>query len=158
MSAPSGTVSLDQLSLEQLSQVRTQLEQELKHLTQAFGDLKQAQAKFAGCIDSLDAVKPANKDKKVLIPLTSSLYVPGRIKDTENVLVDIGTGYFVEKNTKEAKSLYNSKVLSLKSNLATLQGQVEKKQDNFQACTEMMRMKMAQQQRAAAAAGGSKDD
>jgi prefoldin alpha subunit len=36
-------------------------------------------------------------DKKVLIPLTSSLYVPGRIKDTENVLVDIGTGYFVEK-------------------------------------------------------------
>lgn len=36
-------------------------------------------------------------DKKVLIPLTSSLYVPGKIKDTENVIVDIGTGYFVEK-------------------------------------------------------------
>lgn len=36
-------------------------------------------------------------DKKILIPLTSSLYVPGRIKDTDNVLVDVGTGYFVEK-------------------------------------------------------------
>lgn len=36
-------------------------------------------------------------DKKILIPLTSSLYIPGRIKDTENVLVDVGTGYFVEK-------------------------------------------------------------
>ncbi|GAA5935229.1 hypothetical protein JCM3775_007239 [Rhodotorula graminis] len=159
MSAPAGTVSLDQLSLEQLSQVRTQLEQELKHLTQAFGDLKQAQSKFAGCIDSLESIKPANKEKKILIPLTSSLYVPGRIKDTDNVLVDIGTGYFVEKNTKEAKTLYNSKVLALKSNLTTLQGQIEKKQDNFQACTEMMRMKMAQQQQQqAAAAGGSKGE
>ena len=36
-------------------------------------------------------------DKKILIPLTSSLYVPGRIKDTENVIVDVGTGYYVEK-------------------------------------------------------------
>jgi hypothetical protein len=36
-------------------------------------------------------------EKKILIPLTSSLYVPGRIKDTENVLVDVGTGYFVDK-------------------------------------------------------------
>lgn len=97
-------------------------------MTAAFGDLKQAQSKFMACMESLDAIKPANKgepprllpdlaqccwrfsspysrsyrpvlvaDKKVLIPLTSSLYVPGRIKDTENVLVDIGTGYFVEK-------------------------------------------------------------
>lgn len=36
-------------------------------------------------------------DKKILIPLTSSLYVPGRLKDAENVIVDVGTGYFVEK-------------------------------------------------------------
>lgn len=42
-------------------------------------------------------VEPLFADKKVLIPLTSSLYVPGKIKDTDNVIVDIGTGYFVEK-------------------------------------------------------------
>ncbi|GAA5917940.1 hypothetical protein JCM6882_004133 [Rhodosporidiobolus microsporus] len=155
---PPGTVSLEDLSLEQISQVRTQLEQELKHLTQAFGDLKQAQSKFMACMESIDSIKPANKDKKVLIPLTSSLYVPGRIKDTENVLVDIGTGYFVEKPTKAAKTLYNTKILALKSNLATLQAQIEKKQDNFTACSEMMRVKLAQQQQAAAAGGGAKDD
>lgn len=154
------------------------------------------------CMDSLDSIKPDNKgeseprplprppltapspcclaDKKVLIPLTGSLYVPGRIADPENVLVDIGTGYFVEKvglrtlltfppsdrseltpsalqETKQAKALYNAKVLALKSNLATLQQQIEKKQDNFTACGEMMRVKMAQQQQAQAA-GGTKDD
>jgi hypothetical protein len=33
-----------------------------------------------------------------------------------------------------------------KSNLATLQQQIETKQSNFEACTQMMRVKMAQQQ------------
>ncbi|GAA5966743.1 hypothetical protein JCM3765_000932 [Sporobolomyces pararoseus] len=153
--APPGTVSLEDLTLEQIAGVRQQLEQELKHLTQAFGELKAAQSKFLACMESLDSIKPANKDKKVLIPLTSSLYVPGKIQDTENVIVDIGTGYFVEKPTKAAKTLYNTKVLALKSNLATLQQQIEKKQDNFNSCGEMMRVKMAQQQQLQAQQGDS---
>jgi prefoldin alpha subunit len=49
-------------------------------------------------------------------------------------------------------------VLALKSNLATLQQQIEKKQDNFTACGEMMRVKMAQQQQAQAAGDGPKDE
>lgn len=83
--APPGTVSLQDLSAEQIAQVRSQLEQvralrlssphrrpltplirldplqELKHLTTAFGDLKSAQSKFMACMESLDSVKPANK-------------------------------------------------------------------------------------------------
>jgi hypothetical protein len=35
--------------------------------------------------------------KTVLVPLTNSLYVPGKIRDSENVLIDVGTGYFVKK-------------------------------------------------------------
>jgi hypothetical protein len=33
----------------------------------------------------------------VLVPLTNSLYVPGKLLDTEHVLVDVGTGYYVKK-------------------------------------------------------------
>lgn len=32
----------------------------------------------------------------LLLPLTSSLYVPGALAETEKVLIDIGTGYYVE--------------------------------------------------------------
>ncbi|ORY80262.1 putative prefoldin subunit 5, partial [Leucosporidium creatinivorum] len=151
MAAPAGQISLEELSVQQLSQVKEQLEEELKHLTDGFGNLKQAQSKFMACMEALDSIKPENKDKKILIPLTSSLYVPGRIKDTENVLVDVGTGYFVEKPTKAAKTTYNTKILALKSNLATLQGQIEKKQENYNSTIEILRMKLAQQQRAGAA-------
>lgn len=36
-------------------------------------------------------------DKTILVPLTNSLYVPGKLADTEHVIVDIGTGYYVKK-------------------------------------------------------------
>ena len=31
------------------------------------------------------------------MPLTSSLYVPGKLADAESVVVDVGTGYYVKK-------------------------------------------------------------
>ena len=36
-------------------------------------------------------------DKTILVPLTSSLYVPGKLADPENVIVDVGTEYYVKK-------------------------------------------------------------
>lgn len=38
--------------------------------------------------------------KKMLVPLTASLYVPGTLDDSEKVLVDVGTGYFIEVSPK----------------------------------------------------------
>jgi prefoldin alpha subunit len=38
----------------------------------------------------------AGKDD-ILVPLTSSLYVRGKLADREKVLVDVGTGFYVEK-------------------------------------------------------------
>lgn len=37
------------------------------------------------------------KKNEILVPLTSSLYVKGELADREKVLVDVGTGFFVEK-------------------------------------------------------------
>jgi prefoldin alpha subunit len=35
--------------------------------------------------------------KPILVPLTTSLYVPGTLADSDNVIVDVGTGFYVEK-------------------------------------------------------------
>lgn len=37
------------------------------------------------------------KKNEVLDSSTSQMYVPGSLNDVENVLVDVGTGYYVEK-------------------------------------------------------------
>lgn len=71
--------------------------QELDHLTNSFGQLKQAQGKFRSCVNDIDALTPDTLDREVLVPLTSSLYVPGKLGDTSHLIVDVGTGYYVKK-------------------------------------------------------------
>ena len=39
--------------------------------------------------------------KDVLVPLTSSLYVSGTLGNPDNVMVDIGTGYYVEVRSEK---------------------------------------------------------
>lgn len=47
---------------------------------------------------------------EVLVPLTSSMYVTGRLADANNVLVDIGTGYYAQKNIEDAKDYFKRRV------------------------------------------------
>lgn len=41
--------------------------------------------------------KHTTGSKSVLVPLTNSLYVSGELTSTETVLVDVGTGFMIEK-------------------------------------------------------------
>ncbi|TKY85070.1 hypothetical protein EX895_006150 [Sporisorium graminicola] len=133
-------VDLMSLDVQQLLEVKKQLETEVQHLTSSFGQLKAAQAKFKSCIDSVATIKPENKDKTTLIPLTSSLYVPGKLSDLDNVIVDVGTGYFVEKSTSDATKMYQEKVEFLTKNLEQLQETVLRQQENLQTTVEMIRL------------------
>lgn len=36
-------------------------------------------------------------ERSILVPLTNSLYVRGELSDPKHVIVDVGTGFYVEK-------------------------------------------------------------
>ena len=95
-------VNLDTLSVQQLSQVKKQLDEEIEHLTSSFTQLHAAQAKFRECLRCVGAPKQGassalQNDKSVLVPLTNSLYVRGTLTNADHVLVDVGTGFYIEK-------------------------------------------------------------
>ncbi|KAG8944625.1 subunit of tubulin prefoldin [Tulasnella sp. 424] len=148
-------VSVTDLDLPQLSEVKKQLDEELSHLSSSFAQLSKAQAKFKACIENVAEVNPNNKDKTILIPLTNSLYVPGKLKDPENVIIDVGTGYYVKKSRDDARKHYQKKADFVKSNLEKLQETIEKKQENMNFLLNVMQVKMAQQQRQGAAPSAS---
>jgi prefoldin alpha subunit len=54
----------------------------------------------------------------MLVPLTSSLYIPGKLQDIKKVMVDIGTGYYVEKSVTDADAFLKGKCAYLQKNLA----------------------------------------
>lgn len=133
MSAGGAQVDLTKLTVEQLQEIRKQLDQELEYMTNSHMQLRQAKAKFLSCIDSIKGTfKPSNDGKQILVPLTSSLYVPANVHTTpDKVIVDIGTGYYVEKKSEDAIKFYTKKVGFLETNIGDLEKIINAKGQNI---------------------------
>ncbi|KAF8628173.1 hypothetical protein AX15_004054 [Amanita polypyramis BW_CC] len=142
------TISVSDLDIAQLADVKKQLDEELTHLTNSFAQLKQVQAKFKACIKNVEEIKPQNKDKTILVPLTNSLYVPGKLCDVDHVMVDVGTGYYVRKTRKQAAKHYTDKVGYIQTNIETLEETLQKKRDNLNYLTTVMQSKIQNQAQA----------
>ena len=87
-------------------------------------------------------LNPQPSDKPLLVPLTSSLYVPGKLSDTDHVIVDVGTGFYVEKTTDDAQKFYNGKVEELETNIKELENIVNGKANNLRVVEEVLRQKV----------------
>ncbi|XP_037949970.1 probable prefoldin subunit 5 [Teleopsis dalmanni] len=115
MASTSGTempeqIDLSKLSLEQLFQIKQELEQEFSGIQESLQTLYNCKAKYASSKEALEAFQPEWENRQILVPLTSSMYVPGRIKDLDNFVLDIGTGYYVEKNLNDSKDYFKRRV------------------------------------------------
>lgn len=138
MSAGGAQVDLTQLNVEQLQEVRKQLDQELEYMTNSHMQLRQAKAKFTSCADCIKSTfKPSNDGKQILVPLTSSLYVPANVHtNPDKVIVDVGTGYYVEKKAEDAIKFYTKKVGFLETNIGDLERIINAKGQNINCeCT-----------------------
>merc|ERR1719188_327758 len=72
--------------------------------------------RFSASVDTLKSVVPENQGKPVLVPLTSSLYVDGEMSNTSTVVVDVGTGYFIEMSVAKAKKFCDKRMKMLSGN------------------------------------------
>jgi prefoldin alpha subunit len=89
------------------------------------------------------------------VPLTSSLYVPGTLADPDHVIVDVGTGFYVEKSTDDAQKFYTSKIEELGKNIKDLESIVNGKANNLRVVEEVLRQKVLAEQGGKASAGSS---
>ena len=46
-------------------------------------------------------IKVEDDQPEILIPLSNSLYIPGKISNKDKYTIDIGTGYCAERNAKQ---------------------------------------------------------
>ncbi|KAJ9633721.1 uncharacterized protein PV06_07485 [Exophiala oligosperma] len=162
-----GGVDVSTLSVQQLSALQARLSQELEHLSSSYQRLRAAQSRFRDCIRSIkDGIQGKSGDTPLLIPLTTSLYVPATLAGSTptptstfpdksstkkaSVLVDVGTGFFVEKSPEDGISFYKGKVDDLTKNLAEIEKAVGGKNENLRVIEDVLRQKMLAEQ-----AGGS---
>nr|CAG4636724.1 EOG090X0NBB [Eubosmina coregoni]SVE70226.1 EOG090X0NBB [Eubosmina coregoni] len=103
-------IDLTTLSMPQLAQLKQNLEQDLQLYQESLQTLKVAQTKFQESADSAEKLESTQEGSEILVPLTGSVYVPGKITKPELPLVDIGTGYYAENTIEQAKNYFKRKV------------------------------------------------
>ncbi|KAL0486732.1 prefoldin subunit 5 [Acrasis kona] len=146
-------VNLLDLPIQDLKKVHDSFEEELKQLNDYMRTLSSALERFSVSNSCLEQLKTQENGRTVLAPLTSSLYVPAEIEDVNNVLVDIGTGYFVKRVSPpfpQAQSIMQRKIKELKDTVEKLQATVTQKNRQLETVKEAFQTKMAmiQQQQA----------
>lgn len=138
------SIDLSVLSLEQLNQMKTQNEEEVQTLTGNFVKLRDAQARFSESISAVEALGNKVEDREILVPLTQSLYVPGKVIEANKMMVDIGTGYYVEKDQPKTKEFLERKKAVVTTNLESLRNAIDQKRKNLETIVMVMRRKIGE--------------
>ncbi|XP_039137562.1 probable prefoldin subunit 5 [Dioscorea cayenensis subsp. rotundata] len=111
---------MEKMSLEQLKAIKEQTDLEVNLLQDSLNNIRTAATRLEHASTALNDLSLRPRGKQMLVPLTASLYVPGTLDDSEKVLIDVGTGYFIEKTMDEGKDYCNRKISLLKSNFDEL--------------------------------------
>jgi len=134
-----------QLPVQQLEYLKNQVEEEYRMLTDSMSKLKVVQQKFSDSMENIEKLKKIENGTSVLIPMSSSMYVPGEIASVTKVTVEIGAGYYAEKSISEANSYLQRKKEFLVVQIDKIQQLVGEKQSFIQAMAEAINSKVQQQ-------------
>ena len=146
------SMTAEKLTIPQLQQQKQILEQEVSHLTDTVAKLKAAQQAYEMSSKALSAYTPENEDKDVLIPLANSVFVPAKAKDVKRVMLNIGTGYFTEVSTANAREHCFGKSNMLAANITKFAKNLAQKRSNLETCMQLLQYKVTLQNQANAEA------
>lgn len=139
-------IDLSSLNIPQLSSLKQQLDQELNLFQESLASLKVAQSKFQNSGETLEKINTEIEGDSILVPLTGSMYVPGKLYDTDKLIIDIGTRYYVEKDNKAAKDYFQRKVKFVTEQMEKIQYLGLEKSKIRDTIVELLELKLAQQQ------------
>ncbi|XP_053672036.1 probable prefoldin subunit 5 [Anopheles nili] len=136
-------IDLNTLNLQQLTQLKNQLDQELSIFQESLNTIKIARSKYSASKEALEQFKADWNEKQILVPLTGSMYVPGTIKDANNVIIEIGTGYYVENDLENAKAFFKRRVEYVQEQLEKIEMMGIEKSKIRDTIREVMEKKLA---------------
>eukprot|EP00007_Cunea_sp_BSH-02190019_P006321 CAMPEP_0174233944 /NCGR_PEP_ID=MMETSP0417-20130205/3848_1 /TAXON_ID=242541 /ORGANISM="Mayorella sp, Strain BSH-02190019" /LENGTH=186 /DNA_ID=CAMNT_0015312241 /DNA_START=1571 /DNA_END=2131 /DNA_ORIENTATION=+ len=137
-------VSIESLDLPTLNGVKEQLQQRRQYLVESFQVLRGSLERYHRSKQSLAALSPATQGKDILLPLTTSLYVPAKLGNVKSVMVNIGTGYYVEQSVPAAGNYLNRRAKLVEDKLTQLQQQIQSLENQLKQVIMVMQQKIQQ--------------
>ncbi|PAA75557.1 hypothetical protein BOX15_Mlig012512g1 [Macrostomum lignano] len=136
------SVPINQLSIPQLREVLEKIDEEMEFLTSSLQNLKTVQQKFMDSKEAVERLTPDRANSETLVPMTSTLYVLGRLCPPDKVTVDIGTGYYADMTPTQAADFFQRKAEFLAKEIEKVQPGLQEKYATKQVVTEVLQAKV----------------
>ena len=130
-------VPLEKLTIDQLDYVGIQIEQDISNYSQYYSSLRIANNKF---LDNKDYIKDLRnyQDREILVPMTSSLYIPGKCSDVKKLTIEIGGNFYVETTIDKADKFCDRKLESIKKNMDKIDEMIKNKNEQLNAVNQQL--------------------
>ena len=130
-------VPLEKLTIDQLDYVGKQIEQDISNYSQYYSSLRIANNKF---LDNKDYIKDLRnyQDREILVPMTSSLYIPGKCSDVKKLTIEIGGNFYVETTIDKADKFCDRKLESIKKNMDKIDEIIKNKNEQLNAVNQQL--------------------
>lgn len=139
---------IDTLNVEQLRALSKQIQESIQVLTKNSYQLESAVAKYKESKKAVNALKEAKEGDGLMAPLTTSMYVKAKIKDTKRVTVELGTGYYVKKSVDKADEFFKRKINFVEDSLEKIEKQILVARNNLERVIAMTNHRIQQQAQA----------
>lgn len=94
---------------------------------------------------SLESLQKARGDSQLLVPVTDSLFVSGSVDANDSVLVDVGTGFYVEKSLPDALQFVERRKEFVRKQVVELEGQLDAETRNMEQVALVLEAKLTGQ-------------
>ena len=140
-------IPVNNMPLGKLQELTAEVEMRCEQLADAVAQLNGALLRYEEIGASLGHLGSQTDGRQLLVPLSESMYAAGEMADGDKVLVDIGTGFFVEKTVEDAKSFVERKREYVKKQIASLDQQLDTQTRNLEQLTLVIQAKQQQAQK-----------
>ncbi|CAD2218380.1 hypothetical protein AGDE_03317 [Angomonas deanei] len=145
-------MSSTNVPIQQLQHMHQQLDTDVKNLAAAYDTLNSVRGRFITnkeTIESYAKVVKAQDGKgedtdEVLVAVTASLFVRGNVVPSEKVLIDVGTGYYIEKNMPDACRYFDSRAAKMKEMMDNTEKALTVKQNEKEQVTYALQQRAAE--------------
>jgi prefoldin alpha subunit len=124
------------MELQMMAQQHNQIQKQMQLIQQQIEELNSTK-------EALDEISKAGIGKEFLVPVSSGVFVKGQIKDTQKIIVNVGSNVAVDKTIPEAKSMVDEQLTEIEqfkrellSNKLRLESTIEHFQKDLQHLIE----------------------
>ena len=125
-------LNLEALTIKELTTLKQKLEEDMRVFLDTkhkFLDLKRKYQESKILVQNLKKKEPVNAPQEIFVPLSNSVYIPGEIRDRDSYIVDIGTGYYAERNSEQTVEYCEQTCALLDQNILALDKEIRVKKE-----------------------------